>query len=98
MNSLTIAIDYDDTFTADPKLWSTLIRNAKDVGHKVMVVTARSETTENIDEINAWLDHWDCQMPVIFTSLASKLWAVEKRGINVDIWIDDNPTALVNGH
>lgn len=95
---LTIGLDYDNTFTADPKLWSTFVNLARSLGHRVIIVTARRETQENVDDINAMLDHWGCQMMVVFSSLGSKLHAVEKRGIKVDIWIDDDPEKLVRGH
>lgn len=98
MSDLIIAIDYDDTFTADPWLWSTFIKNAENRGHRILIVTARRDTEENHDELNAVLDHWGCQIPVIFASLGSKLREVEKRGIKVNIWIDDDPEKLVRGH
>lgn len=94
---LTIGIDFDDTFTADPKLWSTFVESAKGAGHRCIMVTARRDTEENSDAINAVLDHWQCQMPIVFSSLGSKLFAVEKLGIKVDIWIDDDPVTLVRG-
>lgn len=98
MKQLTIAIDYDDTFTADPLLWSGFINLAKSLGHKLVMITARRDTEENIDQINADLDHWNCQMPVFFSNLGSKIELAKKRGLNIDIWIDDNIHALLNGH
>lgn len=98
MKQLTIGMDYDNTFTADPKLWSMFVQKARSLGHRVIIVTARQNTEENNDDINAMLDHWSCQMPIIFSSLGSKLHAVEKRGIDIDIWIDDDPVSLVRGH
>ena len=99
MKSQTFALDYDDTFTADPSLWASVVRMAKDrSGHRFIMVTARRETEENIEQINADLDHWGCQMPIVFTALASKLDTVAKRGIKIDIWIDDDPESLVRGH
>lgn len=97
MKRLTIAIDYDDTFTADPQLWSTLINLAK-VNHRVVMVTARRDTEENNDLINTDLDLWNCSLQIFFTNLSPKIWFMEKQDIDVDIWIDDNPQALVNGH
>tara|TARA_R100001086_G_scaffold231526_1_gene152298 strand:+ start:414 stop:743 length:330 start_codon:yes stop_codon:yes gene_type:complete len=98
VNRLTIAIDFDDTFTADPKLWSTFIQNATEAGHQVMCVTARRQSAENEDIINSMFDHWQCQMPIIFSNLSSKVDEMERRGLKVDIWIDDAPYALVHGH
>ena len=95
---LTIAIDYDDTFTADPELWGQFIRLAKSRGHRCVMVTARRNTEENCEDLNAMLDEHDCQMVIIFSELGSKLRATESRGIKVDIWIDDDPEKLVRGH
>lgn len=97
MRKLRIAVDYDDTFTADPNLISNFIKEAKSAGHTVYMVTARRETEENCDQINADLDHWCCQVPIIFTSLESKLIACQRRGVQIDIWMDDDPRSLVNG-
>lgn len=93
-----IAMDFDETFTADPGLWSTFIRHAKSRGHHFFCVTARRETEQNIELINAAFDEWECQMPIVFANLSSKVTTMEKRGIKVDIWIDDAPFALVHGH
>lgn len=96
--TLTFALDFDDTFTADPELWAAFIRQAKDRGHHFFCVTARRQSESNVDLINAAFDQWQCQMPIIFCNLHSKVTTMEKRGIRVDIWIDDAPFALVHGH
>lgn len=98
MARLTIAIDYDDTFTADPALWSSFIQDAKLMGHSVCCVTARRCTEQNVDNINLQFDHWNCQIPVFFSNLGSKIAEMERRGIDVSIWIDDDPRRLVHGH
>ena len=95
---MNIAIDYDDTFTADPELWSAFVANATARGHQLYMITARRNTMANSDLINAMLDLWKCQMPIVFCSLGSKLHAVEQRGIKIGIWIDDDPEKLVRGH
>jgi len=94
----TIAIDFDDTFTADRDLWSGFIRTAEVAGHTVVCVTARSDTPSDTDYISRTFKAWDCVVDVVFTDRGSKLDAMEQRGLAVDIWIDNNPTALVNGY
>ncbi len=74
------------------------IQTAKARGHKPIIVTARHESIDNIDTINAHLDHWQCQMPIFFANLAAKEETMRNKGIKVDIWIDDSPHALVFGH
>lgn len=96
---LTIAIDFDDTLTADPVLWGNFISDARSKGHRVLCVTARRSTEENHQEIQEFCDQWDIRhLPVIFSALGSKLSTMERRGIKVDVWIDDDPARLVNGH
>lgn len=98
MKKLTFALDFDDTFTACPELWSDFVLKSKALGHSWYMVTARRNTEENTETINALLDHWGCQMPIIFSSLASKFDTMRDRGLKVDIWIDDSPHAIVHGH
>ena len=40
---LTIAIDFDDTYTADTELWGLFLRKAIANGHSVFCVTCRRE-------------------------------------------------------
>ena len=94
---LTIAVDYDMTFTAEPFLVSEFSSLIKKCGPRAIMVTARQESEESIDEINAALDHWNCQLPVIFTNRGSKLRHMENLDVKVDIWLDDDPKVLVNG-
>lgn len=98
MKQLTIAIDFDNTFTAVPEIWQKFIHQVKKAKHRIIMVTARRNTQENCEIINDMLDLWDCQMPIVFTELGPKIKACEDRGIKVDIWIDDDPCSLVNGH
>lgn len=90
---MIIAIDFDGTYSADPTLWDAFITSAKSRGHKVYCVTARRETEENVAE---------CDVPGVltyFTGLSAKDWYMrEKRGIVVDVWVDDDPKVIVHGH
>lgn len=95
---MKIAIDFDDTLTADHKLWAVFLNAARMQGHEVWLVTARRETEENVRDIEAWLEEWGHSLPVLFTNLRSKLRTAEQQGLRFDIWIDDDPRSLVNGH
>lgn len=35
----TISLDFDDTYTLDPKFWNKFICNAEKRGHRVIIVT-----------------------------------------------------------
>lgn len=99
MKQLTIAIDFDDTFTALPNLFSHMAKLAAAEGHKVIIVTARRDTYENNDDIEKFLEEYKCTwIPVYFTGLRSKIDYMKDRGVEVNVWCDDNPLALVNGH
>lgn len=92
------AIDYDDTFTAAPAFWSQVIELAESLGHVCYIVTARRDTEENREDVNAFLSHWGVDVTVFYTSLGSKIDFMRKRGITVSIWHDDDPVRLVHGH
>lgn len=88
---MTFALDYDGTYTADPELWDTFVKLARERGHKFLCVTQRRNTEENREAVKV------PGVQVLFTELASKTWFIEQRGLTVDVWIDDDPKALVNG-
>ena len=95
---LTIAIDFDDTFTVDPAMWAEFCNGAKSRGHHVYMVSARRKTIENTEIVDGILEEHKCYIPIIFTDLGSKIHAMESRDVKVDIWIDDDPEKLVRGH
>ena len=88
--SKTISIDWDDTYTADPKLFQRMIAEMKSAGHCVGVVTRRHDTEQNRSEI-ATAEDWDF---VVFAGDSNKRAAAESCGVSVDIWIDDNPATI----
>jgi hydroxymethylpyrimidine pyrophosphatase-like HAD family hydrolase len=89
---VNIALDYDDTYTADPGLWDDFISAAHGRGHRVFIVTARPPDML-IDEVPG--------IPPtrhVYTNLQSKLtYCADVLGLSVDIWIDDRPDKLVSG-
>jgi hypothetical protein len=93
-----IAIDFDDTLTADAALWRGFIESAKAWGHRCICITARCDTDENRETLSEWMHSHGIDLPVIFTGLASKVEHAERIGLNVDIWIDDDPRKCALGH
>lgn len=91
---MTIAIDFDETYTADPVLWDTFIASAVERGHRVYCVTCRRDTEDNRDVVRI-----ACLPPHrhLFTGLSAKRWYCDKRGIKVDVWIDDLPRCVDEG-
>jgi NAD-dependent SIR2 family protein deacetylase len=90
---MTIAIDFDNTWTADPALFGALALMAvSPIGaHQVIIATSRHPenspiTQEERDRYRLY--HW---IPVVYCHGTYKQTACEKAGYKVDIWIDDVP-------
>jgi hypothetical protein len=95
---MLIAIDFDDTLTADAALWQKFIESSTALGHRVVCVTARRDTDDNNETLNDWMRSHGFDLRVYYTGLASKVDYMKKRGMNVDIWIDDDPRKCALGH
>jgi hypothetical protein len=88
---MIIALDFDDTYNKSPMLWDTLIENAQDQGHEIILATYRHETLDSdplIDELIEW------GIPCYFTDGKAKRPFLLGLGIKVDVWIDDNPFSI----
>ncbi len=104
---MNIALDWDLTFTADEPFWRKFIAMARESGHKVWIVTCRLDTEENWQDLmghdypispvtvsdRTGLKSWQHK----FTSHSPKRWFMEQQGIQIDIWIDDQPETIING-
>ena len=88
----TFAFDFDNTWTIHPV--KRFAESLREDGHLVIVVTARQETKENLQILR---EHVPKGFGIYFTSGESKLSLIERMGIKVDVWIDDDPKTLVNG-
>lgn len=89
--TMNIAIDYDNTYTADPELFDSFIALAKARKHRVWIVSARRNTPENREIVNV------PDVLTVLTGLAAKQWYMEQCGVRVDIWIDDDPKVITQG-
>ena len=92
MNKLTIAIDYDDTYTADPPFWNKVIELAKDHGHNMICITARRNILEHRRELINSLPEG---IETYFSYDEPKADFIKRQNIVVDIWIDDSPGWIV---
>lgn len=102
---LTIAIDFDGTFSADPPLWAVFTFYAVARGHRVVLVTGRSDHVMYSDPGRHWgnevrgllAEHAvDDLLPVVFAGGRPKRVAALAAGYTVDIWIDDQPESVEN--
>lgn len=91
----TIAFDFDDTLTAEPELITGWMKLAKAAGHTVIVASYRFNTQSNMDEINAFLEHYGITWcPIVLCDHNCKDDACLARGYEVDIWLDDMPELI----
>ena len=95
---MLIAIDFDDTLTADPVLFRTLIAVIESFGHRTICVTARRDTSENRLDIEGYFRKYGIELYVHYTAGASKVDHMARIGVKVDIWIDDDPRKCALGH
>lgn len=88
---MNIGIDFDDTITADPQLFHALIDMARQQGHDIRIVTARSEAY-GLQPVFDYAETFAPSVPVIHTSGFLKApYCVKYHDFDVDVWIEDNP-------
>lgn len=85
---MTIAIDYDNTYTLDPDLFRDMAQRFLRRGHHVIVVTGRSGDEPWGGEVRASIRDL---CPIVFAGLSWKREAAIAEGYIVDVWIDDMP-------
>jgi len=87
---MTIAIDYDDTFTLHPEMWYGILSIMHSYGFTIYIVTYRHSTQFSDMDMN--IQH---VTDYIFTSgIAKKKYCIDA-GVNIDIWIDDSPETII---
>lgn len=86
---LTFGIDYDGTYNADPDLFKDIIKLIKSKGHKVVIVTGRSECTGQ--EIKNEMIN---VAPIVFAGDTWKKNAALAMGYEIDVWVDDLPESI----
>jgi hypothetical protein len=89
---MIISLDYDDTFTKDVDFWLEFVKNAQTRGHIVYCITFRY--IEECDDLDPRLT---ALVKIIPTGRKAKRTFASTQGINVDVWIDDQPDFIVYG-
>ena len=90
--SLTISIDFDRTFSADPKLWGEFAEDAVENGNTVVMVSRREDTPENQQIVRDTLGEWAGYFSqVLLVGDRLKDEAAKEAGVAVDVWVDDSP-------
>jgi hypothetical protein len=80
---MKIALDYDNTFSADPEMWSNFIMYACSRGHEVKIVTSR---------------HPSCPVPVTGIGIVYCAFKAKDQHWDADVWIDDDPKHIHHDH
>ncbi len=90
--ALTLSIDFDRTFSADPQLWGEFARTAVADGNTVVMVSRREDTPEDRQTVTDTLgDYADAFSQVLLVGDRLKDEAAKEAGIEVDVWVDDSP-------
>jgi len=89
--SLTISIDYDRTFSADPTLWGQFAKSAAASGNTVVMVSRRPETDRQVvaEALGEYAPAFSQVLLVGPERLKEQ--AAQEAGITVDVWVDDSP-------
>ena len=90
---MNIGLDYDNTYTRDPKLWDAFIRESRLRGHKVYIVTMRYDNDVEDFEVKTALDGKTDGL--FFTCRMGKRTFMYDCGIRIDVWIDDQPDFII---
>ena len=91
---MNIGLDFDDTFTRDPIGWTAVVNLLASRGHSVFLVTWRNE--EEAIEVTCEMDYWQVSVEGIYaTDRKAKETFMFSKGIRIDVWVDDNPRAVI---
>lgn len=82
-----IAIDWDNTVSADQVFFLDLIKQFQNAGYIPFICTLRSPDRENIIEIRSLLEK--INIAIYLTDGCDKYLYMKNLGINVHLWIDD---------
>ena len=85
---MNIALDFDETFTADPSLWTAFITKARTRLHTVTFVTCRPANGNNSD---IEYESERLGIRIVYTAGRQK-----QHCFKADIWIDDSPETIVS--
>ena len=95
---MNIAVDYDETWTADPETFAKIVTLFQQQGHSVAIVTLRDQTTRSCVEIRGslmkHLPRMHGEVPIIFSNGHWKTEATKAAEFPVDVWIDDSPQLI----
>jgi hypothetical protein len=86
-DSKYIAIDWDNTVSADPEFFIDLIHKFQKAGYTPFICTLRAPDRENIAEIKSVLEARN--IAIYLTDGQDKRDYMQDLGVDVHLWIDD---------
>ena len=90
--AMTISIDFDRTFSADPQMWGEFATKSVAEGNTVVMVSRRPDTPEDRQTVTDTLgDYAPAFSQVLLVGDSMKDEAAKEAGVNVDVWVDDSP-------
>ena len=92
---LTFALDYHLTYSADPKFWNVFIELVYLRKDKLLCVSHSTDQDE-IDELYKSIGKIIGKDNVVLTNGAAKKPYCDEHGIDIDVWIDNNPEHIIN--
>lgn len=92
---LVISLDYDRTYTAAPGLWRSFVAQATEQGNRVVCISRREATEQNVAEIRSAFADLEVADVLLCGPDQQKRAAAAAAGIEVDIWVDDYPEGIV---
>ena len=94
--AMTISMDFDRTFAADPQMWGEFATQAVADGNTVVMISRRPEADRQtvLDTLGDYASAFS-QVLLVGTDTL-KADAAEAAGVNVDVWVDDSPQTITD--
>lgn len=90
--AMTVSIDFDRTFSADPQMWGEFAKQATADGNTVVMISRRPDTPEDRQTVTETLGEYSAAFSqVLLIGDTLKDEAAKAAGIDVDVWVDDSP-------
>lgn len=94
VRAMTVSIDFDRTFAADPQMWGEFAKKAVADGNTVVMISRRPESDreEVVSSLGDYAESFSQVLLVGGDTL--KADAADAAGIKVDVWVDDSPQTI----
>ena len=98
VRAMTVSIDFDRTFAADPQMWGEFAKKAVADGNTVVMISRRPESDreEVVSSLGDYAESFSQVLLVGGDTL--KADAADAAGIKVDVWVDDSPQTIKQGN